>query len=420
MAAIGSSIFARAAATLSKTALHNFHVSTLGAKMIPFAGYSMPLVYEGQGQVASHLWTRESASLFDVSHMGQLMVHGPDRVAFMERCCVADLESLPPGASCLSVITTSDGGILDDCLITNAGRCLFVVLNAGNKARVMTHLEARRFAAGQSAFDQSQPLFDASLESWSTRSLLAVQGPKSGLALQRFMPDGFDLKRMPFMTSTLGDVAGGGNGHVKWGGGQHEVVVSRCGYTGEDGFELSMCDTAAVAVVTQLLQEPEVKAAGLAARNSLRLEAGLCLHGHDIVDETTPAEGGLAWCVSKARRSGARANFIGADVVLRQLGGTNAEQPVQRKRVGLTVVQENCPPVREGTKLFAADGETPVGTITSGGSAPSLNGTAIAMGMVKRGYFRAGTQLKALKNKSLVDVVVTAMPFVPSKVRPKW
>ena len=387
-----------AGAPLAATALHDWHVG-LGAKMVEFAGYSMPVQYP-DGVLKSHVHTRarSAAGLFDVSHMGQLRFHGADRAAFLERCVVADVAALAKGHASLSVITTPCGGILDDCIITNAGDHLYVVVNAGNKHIDMAHFKAMM---DTHSGDDVEMEYISDQAIASHRSLLALQGPGAAEVMQRYMA--LDLASLPFMNG-----AGHGMDLVLGGalGGAGPVIVSRLGYTGEDGFELSMLNEHAEMFATELLAQPEVMAVGLAARDSLRLEAGLCLHGHDIDTVTTPVEAALTWTIGKRRRE--EGGFVGAETILSQLKGGGA--PIAKKRVGLLVAGA---PAREGAEIYAADGETRVGTLTSGGPSPCLKQN-IGMGYVDRGHFKLGTALKVKGRKKMQDAVVSRMPFVES------
>lgn len=380
-AAVSSRPFASVGES-KKTALFDYHVE-LGGKMVPFAGYAMPVQYT-DGILKSHLHTREEgcASVFDVSHMGQLRIHGADRVAFMERVVVGDIATLEEGTSRLSLICNAQGGIMDDTVISNAGDHLYVVVNAGNKDKDMAH-----FQAELESFSG-----DASMEYIQDRSLLALQGPGAQDVMSSLLPASVDLTQMPFMTGGRMTVSG------------LDCIVTRCGYTGEDGFEISVPSSDAVSLMRTLLDPEQVLPAGLGARDSLRLEAGLCLHGHDIDETTTPAEAALGWTISKRRR--AEGGFIGADVILSQI----TDKSFMRKRVGLDVTGG---PIREGAVLLSEQGEE-VGVVTSGTFSPSLK-RAVAMGYVNRGHFKLGTQLQVAKRGGRTQAVkVAKMPFVPS------
>lgn len=349
--------------------------------MVPFAGWSLPVQY-GRGHLESHLHTRRHCSLFDVSHMLQTRVYGRDRVRFMESLVVGDIAELRPGQGTLTLLTNERGGIVDDLIVTNtAEEHLYVVSNAGcaDKDRaVMEGRAAELRAAGG----------DVHLEV-SDNALLALQGPSMAQVLQSGLPD--DLSKLTFMTSTATTVFG-----------VPGCRVTRCGYTGEDGVEISVPAGRAVELAERLLGCPEVWPAGLAARDSLRLEAGLCLYGSDIDESTTPVEAGLLWTLGKRRRTAM--DFPGAAVIMEQV----KEKP-KRKRVGLTSVG---PPLRPPAAILGPEG-TPVGTVTSGCPSPSL-GKNIAMGYVQAALSRPGTTLSVEVRKKQHPALVTKMPFVPT------
>lgn len=344
-----------------------------GARMVGFAGYSMPIQYEGI--MAEHLWTRESAGLFDVSHMGQLMLTGDGVAEALETFTPGDISALAEGRMRYSLLLAEDGGILDDMMITHAPMGHYVVVNGAVKwddiAFIRKHLP------------------DAiTINHLEDRALLALQGPKAVDALMRFVP-GVDALR--FMEA----------GSFLW---QLEPLwISRSGYTGEDGFEISVPAAHVVALADALCAQPEVKPIGLGARDSLRLEAGLPLYGHDMDPTVDPVEGNASFAVSKRRREEGR--FHGSDRILRAL----AEGP-SRKLVGLSV--EGKMPVREGALLFAGDAQ--VGVVTSGGFAPSV-GAPIAMGYVAAGHNAANTALEAEVRGKRVPVTITKMPFIPHR-----
>ena len=359
-----------------KTPLFQKHVA-LGARMVPFAGYAMPVQYEA-GVLKEHLATRQSAGLFDVSHMGQAFIDSDDDTAsVMERLVPGDIQGLAPGQVRYSVLLDDRGGIIDDLMISRLAdepNRLFVVVNAGRKdvdfARIKTGLkgEARLILAAD-------------------RALIALQGPKAASVLERFVPD---VAAMKFMTIARGTISG------------VEAIITRSGYTGEDGFEISVLDQNAGYIWDLLLGESEVSAIGLGARDSLRLEAGLCLYGHDIDLTTTPVEAALSWVIPKRRRQAA--DFPGADRILKQL----ADGPV-RKRVGMRSLGRA--PVREGAEIVDADNNV-IGSVTSGTFSPSLN-EPIAMGYVPAAHSAIGTQLALMVRGKPQTAVVCAMPFVP-------
>ncbi|GAA0757783.1 glycine cleavage system aminomethyltransferase GcvT [Ideonella azotifigens] len=371
--------------TLLQTPLHALHLE-LGARMVPFAGYAMPVQYPA-GLMAEHRQCRDSAALFDVSHMGQLRLIGADAAAALETLVPVDVIDLAPGKQRYAFFTNDEGGILDDLMITRpAGKGaasfgdLFVVVNAGCKDADIAHLQAR---IGSRC--EVRPLPE--------RALLALQGPKAVDALSRLNPE---VAKLTFMTGGLFTLAGA------------ECFVTRSGYSGEDGFEISVHENDAIALARELLAQPEVKPAGLGARDTLRLEAGLCLYGHDIDTTTTPVEAALTWGVQKVRRAGgARAGgYPGAAVIDRQFA-----EGAARKRVGL--VGKERAPVREGTKLFSADG-TELGTVTSGTLGPTVN-TPVALAYLPTAQAAVGTEVFAEVRGKRLPMTVAATPFTPNR-----
>ena len=367
-------------APLLRTPLHALHLE-LGARMVPFAGYSMPVQYPG-GLMAEHHHTRNSAGLFDVSHMGQLRLVGEDAAAAFETLMPVDVVDLAVGKQRYGLLLTDEGTIIDDLMFVNRGEDLFVIVNGACKAGDIAHIQAR---IGQRCQVVAMP----------ERALLALQGPRAVDALTRLVPGVDDLV---FMTG----------GRFEWEG--VPLFITRSGYTGEDGFEISVHESQAEALARALLAQPEVKPIGLGARNSLRLEAGLCLYGNDIDTTTTPVEAGLNWAMQKVRRSGgARAGgFPGADRVLGQLDGT---VPVVRKRVGLVALERV--PVREHTELQDASGRR-VGEVTSGLLGPSID-KPVAMAYVEPALASPGTRLNAIVRGKPVPMEVSPMPFVPNR-----
>lgn len=370
---------------LQQTPLHALHIE-LGAKMVPFAGYAMPVQYPS-GLMSEHRHCREAAALFDVSHMGQLRLVGANAASALETLVPVDVLGLPEGKQRYAFFTNEHGGLLDDLMITRplaAAQAdfgdLFVVVNAGCKAADIAHLQQHIGARCQ-----VQPLPE--------RALLALQGPQAVTALSRLNPN---VTSLTFMTCGRFELAGA------------DCFVTRSGYTGEDGFEISVHETQAVALARALLVQPEVKPAGLGARDTLRLEAGLCLYGHDINTETTPVEAALTWAIQKVRRAdGARAGgYPGADVINAQFAHGAA-----RKRVGL--VGKERAPVREGTVLVAEDG-TVLGKVTSGTLGPTVN-TPIAMAYVPTTYAVVGTEIFAEVRGKRLPMTVAAMPFTPNR-----
>jgi aminomethyltransferase len=364
--------------TLARTPLYNLHVE-LGARMVPFAGYQMPVQYP-TGVLKEHEHTRSRAGLFDVSHMGQVRLSGAHAAAALESLVPMDIVDLGRNRQRYAMFTNEQGGILDDLMVSNGGDHLFIVVNAACRQQDLTHL--REHLADR-----------CNIEELADRALLALQGPQAGAVLARLAPE---TAQMLFMSTANITLVGA------------ECFVSRSGYTGEDGFEISVPGDKAEELARLLLAQPGVALIGLGARDSLRLEAGLCLYGHDMDVTTTPVEAGLAWALSPARRAeGARpGNYLGADVILRQLA-----QGVGRKRVGFVV--KDRVPVREGAELLDAEGRS-VGRVTSGGFGPTVGGP-VAMGYVDVAHAGPGTSLQAIVRAKPVPVEVARTPFVPQR-----
>ena len=365
---------------LLKTPLHALHIE-LGARMVPFAGYDMPVQYP-LGVMKEHQHTREHAGLFDVSHMGKIRLTGADAAQALEALVPVDIIDLPVGMQRYAMFTNEHGGILDDLMVANLGNDqLFLVVNAACKEQDLAHLRNHL-----SAHCSIEPLFEE-------RALLALQGPQAVTVLERLAPE---VANMTFMQFAAVPLLGA------------DCFVSRSGYTGEDGFEISVPAEQAEALARRLLAEPEVQAIGLGARDSLRLEAGLCLYGHDMNEQTTPIEASLLWAISKARRvEGTRAGgFPGAERIFAQ-----QQQGVARKRVGL-LPQERTP-VREGAEIVDADG-TPIGTVCSGGFGPTL-GAPLAMGYVDTAFASLDVDVWAIVRGKKVPMKVAKMPFVPQR-----
>ncbi|TDF84408.1 glycine cleavage system aminomethyltransferase GcvT [Pseudomonas sp. H9] len=365
---------------LQQTPLHHLHLE-LGARMVPFAGYAMPVQYP-LGVLKEHLHTREQAGLFDVSHMGQIRLRGAGAAKALEALVPVDILDLPVGMQRYALFTNEDGGILDDLMVANLGNDeLFLVVNAGCKDQDLTHL--KQHLEGQC---EVESLFDS-------RALLALQGPAAASVLARLAPQVQSMTFMQFAPVRLLGV---------------DCYVSRSGYTGEDGYEISVPVEAAQRVARSLLAEPEVEAIGLGARDSLRLEAGLCLYGHDMGQGITPIEASLAWAISKVRRTdGARAGgFPGAERILGQ-----QRDGVASKRVGL--LPKERVPVREGTVIVDAQ-EREIGRVTSGGFGPSLGGP-LAMGYVQNAFAALDTEVFALVRGKRVPMVVARTPFVAQR-----
>ncbi|KAM8829887.1 aminomethyltransferase, mitochondrial [Synchiropus picturatus] len=366
--------------TLKKTPLFDFHKAQ-GGKMVEFAGWSMPVQYK-DSHIVSHMHTREQCSIFDVSHMLQTTVHGKDRVKFMESLVVADISELQDNQGTLSLFTNNKGGIIDDLIVTKTDQgYLYVVSNAGcadKDSALMKAKLAEYKAAG----------FDVDLE-FLEEALIAVQGPTMARVLQLGMTD--DLSKLTFMTSTLASVFG-----------VPDCRVTRCGYTGEDGVEISVPQSRVVELTEKLLANTSVKLAGLGARDSLRLEAGLCLYGNDIDETTTPVEATLVWTIGKRRRQ--TKGFPGADIIVPQIKAKTA-----RKRVGLV---STGPPVRPHTPILSPDGKV-IGEVTSGCPSPCLKKN-IAMGYVDSAFAKNGTAIQVEVRKKAVPATVSKMPFVPT------
>lgn len=366
--------------TLAKTPLHALHIE-LGARMVPFAGYDMPVQYP-LGVMKEHLHTREAAGLFDVSHMGQILLRGENAARALETLVPVDIIDLPVGLQRYAMFTDADGGILDDLMVANLGDdTLYLVVNAACKDQDLAHLKQH---IGEQC--QIESLFEE-------RALLALQGPKAVEVLARLAPE---VSKMTFMQVARVRLLGS------------ECIVSRSGYTGEDGFEISVAVDQAEALARSLLAEVEVEAIGLGARDSLRLEAGLCLYGHDMSTSTTPIEAGLLWAISKVRRAdGERAgNFPGAERIFAQ-----QREGVPSKRVGL-LPQERVP-VREGAEIVDAGGNV-IGQVSSGGFGPSL-GAPVAMGYVKASHMAIDSEVWAVVRGKRVPMKVAKTPFVPQR-----
>lgn len=369
---------------LLKTPFHARHV-TLGARMVPFAGYDMPVQYPA-GIMAEHNWTRESAGLFDVSHMGQAFLVGPDHettARALEALIPADIVNLPPGKQRYSQLLNEEGGILDDLMVTRSADpdedgALLLVVNAACKTEDYAHIQARLPA-------------NVKLVKAEHRGLIALQGPKAEEALAALNPEAVEMGFMTLRTMKLGGV---------------KANVSRSGYTGEDGYEISAAADGIGEIWDALLLDARVKPIGLGARDSLRLEAGLCLYGHDIDTTTSPVEAALNWSIQKRRRE--EGGFPGAARIQREFA-----EGVSRVRVGL--LPEGRAPAREGADIATADG-TIVGKVTSGGFGPTLNGPC-AMGYVAKEHSAPGTKLDLIVRGKPLPATIAAMPFVPNRYK---
>ncbi|MCR9122655.1 MAG: glycine cleavage system aminomethyltransferase GcvT [Phyllobacteriaceae bacterium] len=365
---------------LKRTALYELH-QELGAKMVPFAGYEMPVQYP-LGVMKEHLHTRAAAGLFDVSHMGQVILGGTDAAAQLETLVPANIVGLGEGRQRYGLFTNDEGGILDDLMIANRGDHLFLVVNAACKDADVAHMRAN---------------LSCPVEVVDDRALLALQGPAAEAVLADIVPE---ASAMRFMDVIIADSAFG------------DLWISRSGYTGEDGFEISVTNKQAVALARALLAHDDVEPIGLGARDSLRLEAGLCLYGNDIDTGTSPVEAGLSWSIQKVRRTGGdrSGGFPGAERTLPEL-----ENGASRHRVGLA--PEGRAPMRDGTQLF--DGETaaePIGHVTSGAFGPTVE-RPVSMGYVPTAMSEAGTRLFGEVRGKRMPVTVADLPFTPANFK---
>ena len=362
------------------TPLHALHVE-LGARMAPFAGYDMPIHYKS-GILAEHLHTRASAGLFDVSHMGQARLDGPDHATTalaLERLCPADILALAPGRQRYTQFLNAGGGVVDDLMVTRP---------PGADGRLNLVVNASRKAVDFALLDAALPA-DVRLTRLDEAALIAVQGPAAARALARLAPDS-DVAAMAFMSARP----------IRFGA--FETQVSRSGYTGEDGFEISLAASQAEAFARRLLRDGEIEPIGLGARDSLRLEAGLCLYGHELDETIDPVEAGLAWSIQKRRRL--EGGFPGAGRIQRAL----ADGPA-RRRVGIRL--EGRAPAREGAEIVGASGE-PIGRVTSGGFGPSV-GAPIAMGYVASANAAPATPLALIVRGKPLEARVAPLPFHP-------
>ena len=380
--AIRSAIQSASSSGLKRTPLHDLHVE-LGARFVPFAGYEMPIQFPS-GILKEHLHTRAAAGLFDVSHMGQIAIHsrknGVEPIArALETLVPVDLVGLGQGRQRYALFTNARGGVLDDLMVANRGDHLFLVVNASRKEADEVHLR--------------DGLSDRCIvEQMDDRALFALQGPLAEAVLAPCCPD---VASMRFMDVRAASILGA------------DCIVSRSGYTGEDGFEISAPASAAEALARTMLEHPKVAPAGLGARDSLRLEAGLCLYGSDLDVDTTPVEARLEWAIQKSRRLGGlrQGGFPGADIILRQLAEGTA-----RRRIGLR--SKDRTPVRGGSSLYLDEAaQSPIGQVTSGGFGPTVN-APVAMGYVARSEAKPGHTLFADVRGKRIAVAVTELPFV--------
>lgn len=359
-----------------KTPLYQLHCK-LAAKMAPFAGYQMPIQY-ANGILWEHNHTREKAGLFDVSHMGQIKLSGKNAASALEKLVPASIVDLAVGQQRYAVFTNQQGHILDDLMVSNLGDdSLFLVVNAACKHDDLKHLQ-KNLAA------------DITIDYLEDKALLALQGPRAASVLTQLAPSVASLRFMSGLAVTIQGI---------------ECYVTRSGYTGEDGFEISLPATECENFAAMLLAFDDVAMIGLGARDSLRLEAGLCLYGHDITDQTSPVEANLVWSIAKSRRPGGEraGGYLGSDLINQQL-----QKGVARKRVGL--LPQGKAPIRDGSLLLDKN-EKPVGEITSGGFSPTL-GKPIAMGYVDINVTSEGTELLAMVRNKPLPITVAPLPFV--------
>jgi len=350
-----------------KTPLYDLHVE-LGGKMVDFAGWLMPVNY-AMGVASEHKQCREKAALFDVSHMGQVELHGNDVAAKLETLCPSVFTTLPVGKSRYTFFTNPDGGIMDDLIVSAAGDYMFAVVNASMREQDVAHLKT---------LDIKVIEID--------RSLIAIQGPSAEAIVSAIAPEAADLK---FMETRLMDLLGS------------ECRISRLGYTGEDGYEISLPNDRAIEITRKFLEHSDLELAGLGARDSLRLEAGLCLYGNDIDNSTSPVEANLTWAMQKARREGG--GFPGAERIQREL----ADGP-SRKLVGIR--PDGRAPARRGVEVADMDGNV-IGAITSGGFGPTFEGP-ISMGYVSTGFAAADTKVNLLIRGKAMPATIIKLPFV--------
>ncbi|KAM7271887.1 hypothetical protein ACFE04_031101 [Oxalis oulophora] len=375
--------YATESSQLKRTALYDFHV-THGAKMVPFAGWSMPIQYK-DSIMDSTLNCRQNGSLFDVSHMCGLSLKGKDCIPFLEKLVIADVAGLAPGTGTLTVFTNEKGGAIDDSVITKVNdNHIYLVVNAGCRDKDLAHIEEHMKVFNKNGGDVSWHIHDE-------RSLLALQGPLAGPVLQKLTKE--DLSKFYFGEFKMLDING------------VHCFLTRTGYTGEDGFEISIPYESTLDLAKAILEKSEgkVRLTGLGARDSLRLEAGLCLYGNDMEQHITPVEAGLTWAIGKRRK--AEGGFLGAEVILKQI----KEGPAIR-RAGFI---SSGPPARSHSEIQDENGNN-IGEVTSGGFSPCLKKN-IAMGYVKTGYQKIGTKVKILVRGKPNDGEVTKMPFVPTK-----
>lgn len=379
---------AAASSSLLKTPLYDLHVK-LGADIVDFAGYAMPVLYKGQTHIESHNWVRSHAGLFDVSHMLQQNLSGDDVIPFLDKITPSDFKSLKPWTNQLSVLLNKEGGIVDDTIITkhDDDKHFYIVTNAGTREGDLAF-----FKEEAKAFDVKFDIID--------NALIALQGPTAAKVLQHFTNE--DLSKIYFGNSKFIKIPGFNN---------EEIHLARGGYTGEDGFELSIPNKISVDFTQELLGNEEVKPIGLAARDSLRLEAGMCLYGHDLNDKITPVEGSLSWVIAKNRRDPNVSKFNGSSKILAQLADRSL---VKQQRIGFT---SKGPAAREGAEIFSAEEpEKKIGIVTSGSPSPSLPGRVnIGQAYIDRGYHKSGTPILIQIRNKKKEATVSKQPFVAPK-----
>lgn len=380
-----------AAQALKKTALYDLHVE-LGATMVPFAGYSMPVLYHDQSHIDSHNWTRANAGLFDVSHMLQSKLTGPDAIKFLHKVTPTDFRPLEANTGTLSVLLNSKGGIVDDTMVTKINdQDFYVVTNAGCIDRDL------EFLNDELTFLKP----DCSWDVIKGRSLLALQGPKAHQVLQPLLKKDQSLKDFYFGQRRQIELSNGVS-----------IGVARSGYTGEDGFEISVANEDAVDFAKALLDNEVTKLIGLAARDSLRLEAGMCLYGHELNEFVTPVEGALNWLITKSRRNVSDPNevkFNGYENIMDQINN----KTYTKQRVAFKCTKRG-PAARTDARIFLPDATTEVGVVTSGSASPSLNNINIGQGYVQKGLHKKGTELLVQVRNKFYPIIVEKSPLVPT------
>lgn len=370
--------------TIQKTTLNNYHRTVLNGKMVNFEGFDMPVQYSGI--IQEHFACRNNAAIFDVSHMGQVKIYGKDAIDFLESLCVSDLKELKEGSGTLTTFTNEEGGIIDDSIVTNMGNYVNVVFNAGRKLVDLKNLDTQLNTLFQGK--------DVIIEHLTNKSLIAFQGPKSSEYLQKLVTG--NLGNLGFMEQAIVEIP-------KL---EEKVGVMRCGYTGEDGFEISVSNEKAEKLFDLLyIKESGILPAGLGSRDTLRLEAGLCLYGHDLNEKISPVEAKLNWLIGKRRRISK--GFKGADVIIGQLNNTISYEKV---RVGFKY--KEGPPAREGALIYTKEGEE-IGRVCSGTQSPVLKEN-IGQAYIKKEYSKVGTEVLVKVRNNTIPIKINKMPFVPS------